>query len=1273
MKLFNNITLAIAALFLVVANSTAQTGTQLRSLQWQAPAKANIAEGWPADYLVFNGSVNAPEYGKVPVYAETIKLTGGNNDFNITISNVVTEPLSPAEKAVLTPLPQLPAKVVAEKSVGYANGVPRGAFRFPGVLFNATQNRYEKVVSFEYTVTPFTASKPKSTANFATNSVLSSGRWYKFAIVNDGVYKIDRAFLTSLGMNGTVNPANIRIYGNGGGALPAVNSTPRIDDLEEIAIEVNGGNDGSFDASDYLLFYGKGQLRWNYNSTAGIFNHVVNQYSDTTYYFITTDLGPGKRINGQASANDATPTYTANTFNDYALHNKDEVNLIRSGSRWFGEKFDIINDYTFSFNFPNLSTTDLVKVRTAIAANLNVNGNAIFSVKSGSNNLGSVSVADVFGNPYQAANVGTATLDLSTTSTSIPITVTKLTNGCEGWLDFIELNVKRNLSLVGNQTAFRAIQGVGIGQITKYNVGNAQNARVWDVTDHQNVALQQISLNGSEATFTLPSDILREFIVHSGSSFAAPIPVGSVNNQNLHATAPVDLIIVSAPEFLAYANQVADIHRTYDNMDVIVTTPQAIYNEFSSGAADIVAIRSFARMLYKRANTVDEQPRYLLLFGDGSYDNKYRTPDNTNFVPTFQSDESLAIVGSYTADDYMGLLDDNEGGYGSNEPIDIGIGRIPCQNAGEAQVVVTKINDYINVAGQRDWRNMISFFADDQDYNAHQKQALILGDSLDIKYRPFNLEKVMFDAYVQESNAGGQRYPEVKDILNKRVNRGGLIVNYTGHGGEAGWSAEKVLEISDIDSWTNKYELPAFVTATCEFSKYDDPARKTAGEMVLVNDNGGICLFTTTRLVYSSPNFILNRNFYENFISGIKLGEQPRMGDLYKQTKVDQANDGNARNFTLLGDPALRLNYPIHDVVTTEINGNPVTETSIDTIKALQLVTVKGYVKSRTGTGVLSNYNGTIYPTIYDKPITIETLGQDADSPQMTFKTQRNIIYKGKASVVNGYWTFTFPVPKDISYQYGFGKISYYVENGVRDQDGHGVKELVIGGSDTANFCDNIGPAISLYMNDTKFANGGTTDENPTLLAMLADTNGINTVGTGIGHDLVAILDNNTNEPYVLNDYYEANLNSYSRGTVRYPFTNLKDGPHTLRVKAWDVCNNSNETTLDFVVARTAGLALEHVLNYPNPFTTNTCFMFEHNRPNQSLNVQVQVFTVSGKIVKTINTTLSSNGYRADCINWNGLDDFGDKIGRGVYIYRLKITDETGNKADKYEKLVILN
>lgn len=1270
---------ALCFLFGVVA-LTAQTPTAV-TVKWQAPATYKVADDFSYSYLTFEGAGTSAQYIKIPVAAHSLPLTGPYNDFDVTITDVTTAPLTPAELKAISPVPaNLPDRATATKNILYLKGRPTATFNFPAIL--KVNGSYVKVLSYQYAITPIVnaAKNAKSTTSFATNSVLASGNWYRIAVTADGIYKLDYNFLNQLGMNvGSINPNNIRIYGNGGGQLPAANATPRIDDLGEIAIEVSGGGDNQFNQGDYILFYGQGQVRWNYSNGQQRFIHTTNNYSDTTYYFITADLGPGKRIGNQASA-DAAETYTTSIFNERLLHEIDKVNVIRSGQLWFGETFDVIDNYSFSFSIPNRVADSLVNYYSYLGTD-SKSGPCSFAIKNGGTSLINGSIPGNVPGGYDEANGAVFKTNFNPGNNSFTINIDKTTNGVKGFLDYIEINAYRNLVMTGGQMGFRSAKGTGAGQVTKYILSNANGARVWDVTDHQNVANQQ--LNGtSTVDFKLPTDNLREFIAFNGSSYLTPVANGRINNQNLHGTAQVDMIIVAHPLFLSQANRLADFHRTNDNLTVLVTTPQEVYNEFSSGSCDIIAIRSLARMFYKRATSAADQPKYLLLFGDGSYDNKNRIADNGNFIPTYQTEESFNVISSQTSDDYMAVLDDAEGNFAASEAVDIGLGRIPCKSAAEAQAVVDKIMDYevVNDISLRDWRNMITFIADDEDGGTHMTQADQLAQYIDANYKPFNLEKIFTDSYIQQSTAGGQRYPDAKDAINKRVDRGGLIVNYTGHGGEAGWTSEKILEISDIGNWNNRYALPTFVTATCEFSKFDDPGRTTAGELVLLNPiSGGISLFTTTRVVYSGPNFTLNKKFYELFLQKIALGERPAMGDLYQLTKYAMATasifgDSNSRNFTLLGDPAVRIKYPVNNVVTTMVNSQPIGgPEDADTIRALQLVTIKGEIRNRVTGQKMTSYNGVLYPTIFDKPVQQQTLANDAGSAVIPFSNQRNIIYKGKASIVNGEWSFTFPVPKDIAYQYGLGKISYYAENDVRDDDAHGYQRLIIGGTDTTGFCDNVGPNIRLYMNNTNFANGGNTDTNPTLLVYLADTNGINTVGTGIGHDITAVIDNQNSDPYLLNDYYEADLNSYTNGTVRYPFTNLPVGPHSIRVKAWDICGNSNETTLDFVVANDADLALDHVLNYPNPFTTNTCFMFEHNRPNQVLDVQVQVFTVSGKIVKTINTSINDSGYRTSCIGWDGLDDYGDKIGRGVYIYRVKITDEQGKKADKYEKLVILN
>lgn len=838
-----------------------------------------------------------------------------------------------------------------------------------------------------------------------------------------------------------------------------------------------------------------------------------------------------------------------------------------------------------------------------------------------------------------------------------------------GWLNYLALNVRRNLKLSGNQIVFRDRTTVDIGNITQFTLSGVNNqTSVWDISDFFNIKNQEGMLSGNTFVYSLSTPFLREFIVFNTPDSLGITYKGQVKNQNLHAMLQSDLIIVTHPNFLSAANDLAS-YRKGQGMSVNVASTQDIYNEFSGGATDIVAIRDFVRMFYERATNQSEMPKYLLLFGDGSYDNKNRINANSNFIPTHQSANSHSPTDSYVSDDYFGMLDVTEGEWKTtdNDIADVGIGRLPAKSLEEANAMVKKIKHYESVATMKDWRNILTFVADDEDGVLHMDQANKLSVMVDTTEKAYNLEKIFFDAYRQESTPGGSRYPDVNKAINERTEKGALIVNYTGHGGEIGWAHERVLGIPDIKSWNNLDNMPLFFTATCEFSRFDDPERTSAGELIMLHPNGaGIGLFTTVRLVYSSPNLSLNQSFYKNVFKPIN-GKMPCIGDVFRIVKASQGGSVNTRNFTLLADPSMQLAYPKHLVESIEINGKPAAQG--DTIRALSKVTIKGFVKDKAGQKI-TNFNGVIYPTVYDKLSEIATLNNDGDGV-FNFKVRNSKLFKGKASVINGDFSFSFVVPKDIAYTYGTGRASYYAENG--QEDAHGYYEGFIVGGTSSNYAqDNTGPEVKLYMNDDNFVFGGITDENPVFYTNVFDEYGINMTGNGVGHDITAVLDGNVNDVLILNDFYESEQDSYQKGKIKYPFKNLSEGKHSLTLKLWDVYNNSTEASLDFTVVKNKEIALDKVYNYPNPFTTHTEFWFEHNQAGKYLNTQIQIYTISGKLVKTIQQDLYAEGYREDAIVWNGLDDFGDKLARGVYIYRLKVRSSNGTIAEKYEKLVIL-
>jgi hypothetical protein len=1266
-----------------------QTATANYRIDWQKPVTIGNAEDGRIHVLNFSTAQYAVSDGFLPRHYQEVDISGNENAIFVSLTNTTYQPL-PDEEIALLKNRTIPQEIKIRSGIQYVKKQKKGSVSFIPLRKNAATGKIEKLVFYDLLVSStdngFIDTKTSSSP-LKLNSVLQSGKWYKIAVTKDGVHKISYAFLKQLGMDPeTINPKNIRIYGNGGGMLPKLNTAPRADDLLENAIVVEGENDGVFNKEDYILFYGQSPHRWKYNASAlPVFQHIPHLFSDSTYYFINVDLGAGKRISAQASS--ALPvTHTVTSFDDYAVHENDDKNLINSGNQWFGEYFDNISSYDFPFDFPFIDVTPVtVKVRMAGRHN-------DMNYYSASCQSGSASFQILKVDNYMYADIGSGSFQFNPSGPAFSVNVTKKTAEAIAWLDYIEVHARRKLVMSGDQLVFRDQRSVGAGNIAGYSLSVNAPVQLWDVTDPANVHLQ-LATAGNTVQFALPADTLKEFVAFTGQSFLIPGSVGAVQNQNLHAISNKDFVIVTHLDFIKEAQQLAAIHEKEDKLSTIVVTPQQIYNEFSSGAQDITAIRDFIRMFYNRANTASELPKYLLLLGDGSYNNKAHTQGNTNYIPTYQSDSSVDLTSSFVSDDYYGMLDDQEGIFlpDSPEAVDIGIGRFPVKSRAEAQAAINKIIQYMKTGmlpttanngcsnNQStpfgDWRNTICLVADDDDMNLHLRDAETLSDIMTKFYKTFNQDKIYLDAYKQESTPGGERYPDVNMAIDKRIEKGCLVFNYSGHGGEVGLAHERVIDVPMINKWSNINNLPLFFTATCEFSRYDDPARTSAGEYVFLNPKGGaIALFTTVRVVYAHFNSQLNQSFLKATFQ--PAAEVVRLGDIFQQMKSESINlNLNSRNFSMLGDPALRLALPQYTIVTDSINNNIVTGSS-DTLKGLSLVTITGHLENN-GTAI-TNYNGVLYPTVFNKMQYYTTLsnnppdpGSNSGSPAYTFPLQKNVLYKGKASVTDGRFRYEFIVPKDIGYQYGIGRISYYSENGKEDANGY-YDKIIVGGLNDSAAKDQNGPEINLYMNDAKFISGGTTGENPDLFAILKDVNGINTIGNGIGHDIIAILDANTDHSIVLNDYYQADLNSYQSGMIRYQFKDLPEGKHTLSLKVWDVYNNSSQATTEFVVSPSAELQLNHVLNYPNPFTTKTQFFFEHNQCCQLLNVQLQVFTISGKLVKNISKYVQAEGYRSDPIEWDGRDDFGDRIGRGVYIYRLRVRNSKGATAEKYEKLVVL-
>ena len=1157
---------------------------------------------------------------------------------------------------------------------------------FPFIKQNGVVKRITSVKIIQSNVSNGMQFQPKS---FAPSSVLKSGSgsWYKISVKNDGIHKIDRSFLENCGIDVTsLNPDHIHIYGNGDGRLPELNSVPRSDDLVNNTIFIQGDSDGSFDAGDYILFYAWGPHRWSQSSDT-TFNQDRNPYSDVSCYFININSGQLPLRILPITSTSTPQTHDVSAYSYYDVHEIDAVNLLSGGQRWYGELFDTDLQRVINLNVPNIVSSVPAKFEISIASSANTSVGTSHSYSVNGTNIGSSTLPVATDYARQVMN-----MSLNNPSSNLPvlISINRDAPSTLTYLDRILLNVRRQLIFIGTQINFRDLNSVGAGNISEFTVQNLPTSQgfVWEVTDrHQPFAVAG-NFSGSNFVFRLPTDDLREFVASDGLNFFEPTRLGAVANQNLHELPQADYLIVTHKNFVAQADRLANLHRELGETVHVVTSEQ-VFNEFSSGMLDPTAIRMFAKMFYDRGALAPEtRPQSLLLFGDGTYDPKNRVPSNNNFIPTYQMLISENHIEAMVTDDFYGMLDDSES-LSTIDELDIGVGRLLISDNEMARQQVDKIEHYIKngsalystantncsddngSATFGDWRTRYVQIADDEEGayfldNDVEPQY----DSVTANYPEMNCDKIYLDAYKQISTAGGQRYPDVVEAINDRIDRGALVVNYVGHGGEVGVAEERVITVPQIQEWKNIDKLALIVSATCEFTKFDDPDRVSAGEWASLNPYGGaIALMTTTRAVYFGVNTNTGKSFFKNVFEREANHEPRTFGEIIRLSKNGVPGSNNKRSFTLIGDPHLKIALPRMNVVTDSINGlSP--SIQIDTIRALSKVTIKGHLEDFNGAS-LSGFNGFLYPSVYDKPKQQQTLGNDATSPIRTFELQSNKLYKGKASVINGNFEFTFIVPKDINYSFDLGKISYYAENGSFDAIGSDTR-VYVGGVDPNGINDDIGPDIDIYLNDESFVNGGITDETPRLIVKIFDENGINAVGNGIGHDLTAILDGETSEPFVLNDYFTSDLDSYQSGEINYNFSEIEPGIHALTVKIWDVNNNSSEKTIEFEVREKQELSLEHVLNYPNPFTTSTEFFFEHNQCCTSLDAQIQILTVSGRLVKTINQPVQTVGYRSEGIQWNGRDDFGDQLAKGVYIYRLLVRTPDGEQAEKLEKLVIL-
>lgn len=1117
------------------------------------------------------------------------------------------------------------------------------------------------------------------------NSVLSEGEWLKLAVATSGVYKITSSWMRKAGLNPMqIDPSTIRIFGNGGAMLPQSNHTPRHKDLVENAIKTVGMEDGRFDENDYILFYGQGPHQIDYDPEVGKIKYQNNLYSDTSYYFLNVGSAKGKRIGAVKSitGNHA----VQNVFDQLFFHEKNDHNMLNtdpykafggSGRNWFGERFGIAQrDAAIDFDIPGLIPGKALKLISSMVSGSKSMAEYTYRVNG---QLAGKQLLDpvVQGEYLEKASykVDTFSIIPGQTPPGGKLTVSIAYDNPQdsravGYLDYLLLHARRELALYNDQTGFFSLASLNNG-ITEFIIKNAATSSVvWDISNPLEPLDQEFTVEGGSASFAAPTITLKKYVVFEpGSELLKPSFAGKVPNQDLQGEQTPDLLIITHAEFLPQVERLANLRRSHDGYSVVTATVDQVYNEFSSGAQDVTAIRDLIKYFYNRS---DGNLKYVLLFGKGTFDYKNKLGHGLNFVPTYQSRNSSHPIYSYSSDDYFGFLDDNEGEWKENMAgdhlLDVGVGRIPVTTAEEAEIMVNKLEHYARSdAAFGDWRKEIYFIADDEDGNSHQWDSENLAVFIESSYPRFNVNKIYLDAYPQIANPA-ERSPDANRAIEEMIGNGALIVNFTGHGSPDQWTEEQILTLVDINRWDNIDRLPLFVTATCQFGRHDNPLKRSGSEFMLFNKNGGaIGLVTTGRPVYASSNFNLNQAFY-HAVFEMDGAEKPALGDIFRVTKNNSLQGANNRNFSLLGDPSMKLAYPDKEIRVTAIKAFP-DEGPVDTLKALQKVRIEGEMADHEQ--VDESFNGILYATLYDKESTLTTLGNK--SVPMNYKQWNNAIFNGQATVRNGRFAFEFVVPKNISYDLSNGKLSLYARDSDYKKDASGAAvNMKVGGSVAMPPIDNKPPQITLYIADTLFKDGGFTGQKALLLARLSDENGINISGRGIGQDISLSLDGG--EEIAINRFFRSDPDDFTRGWAQYLFKNLEPGSHVATLKARDVYNNSSEASLKFVVGSGRSIELRNLICSPNPFSRSGLISFEHNRQGEDLDIKAGLYSVSGKMIRSFQFEEKESGSVVYLFNWEGDSASGKKLETGIYIFKIFVRSlEDGSTCSHSIKISLIN
>jgi hypothetical protein len=1103
---------------------------------------------------------------------------------------------------------------------------------------------------------------------YAEHSLLAEGQWYKIPVANSGIYKLTAREVPALKGAGC---ADIAVYGDAGGMLSSNNTLVYTDDMVPAAIEVVDANgNGVFEEEDYVLFYGEGAHVWQFNTSSQMFEYRVHAYANNNYYYLTLgpsgNAAPGNalRITHEAEVEPGPYPLTIASHTGVTVVHEDRTNVNAGGRVWVDNK--LTSSYTqrsCTFDFPTTDGTVLAHYGFA-----HVSSKAA-TLTVGSSAGGSQSHHLYSGEDYQTPY---STFVHQGESFTLTFTYEPQESGASGYFDYVELNGTQALRYTGGQCFFRNRQLTQEGAYCPLvlTIGNTQPTalKVWDVTTPSCPVAKHIASEGSgQHYFTAQTDNARTFVAFTDADAVAPTGITPIDNQDIHGAAVPDYVIVAHADYVAQANELAELHREQDGMGVLVVTQDQVFNEFSSGRPDPIAIRRMLRCLRSKSGD-GTQPRYLLLFGKGTYDNRDIMGAHQTTVVTYQSAASFGDESNiYPSDDIYGHLDDLAVGDFERE-MSVGIGRLPAKNAAEARHMVDKIRRYMtrsdmdNSDIRGDWRNYVALLADDADPSCPYDSVFtsdseITARSIKALYPHFNIDRIYADAFIQQSGADGSYYPDVNNALRQRMNYGCLLLNYIGHGSSSYIGTERYMEFSDIEKYTNTDQLTFFVTSTCSFGRYDHLQDICGAEAFLLAEAAGIGIVAASRPIHHTQRFNTSLCIHA-------LNPDNSIGDAVRLAKNGFAS---SHSIALLGDPALHLSIPHNEVRVTYINQRPVDPSVTDSAKVLSRVTVEGDIVAPDGS-TLTDFNGTIYPIVFDREVKCRTLANDNDSTEVDFVQQKNILYKGRDIVSNGHFSYSFIIPRDVAYSYDYAKLSHYATDGEDNATGQ-YGNIMFGGFNDELSITEFLPTVELFINDTNFRNGGITNETPTLYARLSDSIGINAAGCGLGHDITAIIDGNPYSTVTLNDFYEPDIDDSRKGEVRYTLGKLDEGMHTLTVKCWNIFNYSGSATVSFRVANDRTAQIGMVAAAPNPAHDRTTIRIEHNMSDQIASASITIYDIRGRQLHHADLTHTDGSYVL-AYPWDFTTADGATLPKGIYIVRCTITTADGQTLSQNTKIV---